>query len=105
KYGPSGTYTKAAKDSLPITQYFTTQLLQAESEIIKEKELDKELPDRESPDKESDDELDNKPNKKSDEDSEEFENEMNIDNNFSNKMEALEIILYQNKKKFQYMII
>src|SRR6266542_739863 len=25
KYGPSGTYTKAAKDSLPITQYFTKQ--------------------------------------------------------------------------------
>src|SRR6266496_6676164 len=25
KYGPSGTYTKAAKGSLPITQYFTKQ--------------------------------------------------------------------------------
>ncbi|PKY31131.1 hypothetical protein RhiirB3_448578 [Rhizophagus irregularis] len=103
KYGPSGTYTKAAKDSLPITQYFTTQLLQAESEIIEEKELDKELPDRESPDKESDDESDdesdNEPNEESDEDSEEFENEMDIDNDFSNKMEALEIILHQNKKK------
>ncbi|PKY47601.1 hypothetical protein RhiirA4_462873 [Rhizophagus irregularis] len=103
KYGPSETYTKAAKDSLPITQYFTTQFLQVEFEIIEEKELDKKLPDRKSLDKksdnESDDESDNEPNEESDKDSEEFENEMDIDNDFCNKMEAFEIILHQNKKK------
>ena len=32
KYGPSGVYTKAAKDSLPITQYFTKQHIQKEPE-------------------------------------------------------------------------
>ena len=35
KYGPSGVYTKAAKDSLPITQYFTKQHIQKESESNK----------------------------------------------------------------------
>ena len=32
KYGSSGVYTKIAKDSLPITQYFTKQYIQKESE-------------------------------------------------------------------------
>ena len=103
KYGPSGVYTKAAKDSLPITQYFTKQHIQKESESnenLNEKlneKLSKESNDKLS--KESDNESSRVSNDELSKESDiELEDKIN-DDKFSEKMETLEVILHQSKKK------
>ena len=85
-------YTKAAEDSLPITHYFTKQLESEAIELVNDQSGEKESNEK------SGEESDEKLNEESDEELEESENEID-DDDFSKKMEALEVILHQSKKK------
>ena len=93
-------YTKAAEDSLPITHYFTKQLESEAIKLVNDQSGKKESNEKsgEESDEKLNEESDKKLNEESDEELEESENEID-DDDFSKKMEDLEVILHQSKKK------
>ena len=93
-------YTKAAKDSLPIIHYFTKQPESEAIELVNDQSGEKESNEKsgEESDEKLNEESDKELNEESDEELDESENEID-DDDFSKKMEDLEVILHQSKKK------